>query len=105
MTHHDVNDEFAIAFEMKQEQMEEKLNQSNRYFCGEPNFVMNLLNIRNNYDNNEFLEKNENKNEGGIGVDLNEEVVGFGAAGKLNVCEMLELARETKEVNNNKEKK
>ena len=99
----DVNDEFAAAFGMRDNEEEtkasEEVNRKDRHF-GDDDFEMNLMNSRFDEDDDECLDKdveNEKEVEDDVVVDVDEEVVGFGSADKFDVCELLELAREEEE--------
>ena len=98
-TRRDVNDEFAAAFQMRKESNDRKMEASeeviqddNVHFSEEANFETNLMNSR--FDDEDDKIKKE-VDDDVTGIDVNEQVVGYGSADKFDICELLELVRET----------
>ena len=95
-TGQDINDEFTVALQMKKYEIEEEVGLSDRRFSEQSDIGMNQLKSRiDDNDDDKRLKKNEeeNKNEDGIGTDLIEGIVWFGATDKFEVCMFLELMR------------
>ena len=102
-TRRDVNEEFAAAFQMREESNDRKTEASEEvieddggHFGEEADFETNLMNSRFDDDDDEIIDKEVDDDVTKV-EDVNEEVVGFGCADEFDVCELLELARETEE--------